>query len=558
MSSAEQIKNLINHFKQSRFLVQIILDGYGIGKKDFSNAIFQAKTPYMDYLLKSYANTELFTHGQFVGLPEKNSLGSSEIGHSTIGAGKINLQLPSLIQKKIIDGSFAKNPVLLKLFRHAKKNSLHLIGLLSDGNIHSHIYHLETILSEAAKNGVSRCYLHALLDGRDVAVQSALHYTKKIQMLFQKITRENPSFEYAFASAGGREYTTMDRAKNWYLVQRGWAAHVRGEAEFVFDSIEEGIQYFRKKNPQIVDQDIPAFNIRNSSNQKKDKQTAKKTVAMQDGDAVFFFNFRADRAAEFSSALEDENFSEFPTPNKPDVYFAAMCVYNQDKNTPKNRIIEPPAKGKFFGEWLVEKKITQFRLTETQKYPHVTFFYNGGYREPLDKKLETYHCIQSDAPHLFVQKPQMKAKEITAQAIKFIKSKDYSFGLINFPNPDMVGHTGDFQATKKAIEILDACLQKICKTITQEQGIAIITADHGNADEMVIQTADKKKQPSAKHSLNPVPFIILDKNYTNQYQLQKNSFKNPLTLANIAATSFVLLGEEPPESMDRHLFKKNL
>ena len=422
MSSTQQIKNLINNFKQSRFLVQIILDGYGIGKKDSSNAIFQAKTPYMDYLLKNYANTELFTHGQFVGLPDKNSLGSSEIGHSTIGAGKINFQIPSLIQKKIADGSFTKSPVLLKLFEHAKKSSLHLIGLLSDGNIHSHIYHLETIISEAAKNGVSRCYLHALLDGRDVAVQSALHYTKKIQTLFQKITRENPSFEYAFASAGGREYTTMDRAKNWYLVQRGWDAHVRGEAKFCFDSVKEGIEYFRQKNPRIVDQNIPVFNIRNSSNQKKDKQTAKKTVAMQDGDAVFFFNFRADRAAEFSSALEDKNFSEFPTPDRPKIYFAAMCVYNQDKNTPKNRLIEPLVKEKFFGEWLVEKKIKQFRLTETQKYPHVTFFYNGGYREPLDQKLETYHCIQSDNPE--PQMPQMKAR----QAIKFIKS--FSFGLI--------------------------------------------------------------------------------------------------------------------------------
>ena len=313
MSSNQQIKNLINHFKQNRFLIQIILDGYGVGKKDSTNAIFQAKTPYMDYLLKNYANTELFTHGQFVGLPKKNSLGSSEIGHSTIGAGKINFQISSLIQKKIADGSFAKSPTLLKLLKHAKKSSLHLIGLLSDGNIHSNIDHLEAIISEAAKNGVSRCYLHALLDGRDVAVQSALDYTARIQTLFRKINRKNPSFEYAFASAGGREYTTMDRAKNWYLVQRGWDAHVRGKAKFCFDSVEEGIEYFRQKNPQIVDQDIPVFNISNFSK----KQTAKKTVMMQDGDAVFVFNFRADRVEEFSSALEDKNFSEFPTHDRP-------------------------------------------------------------------------------------------------------------------------------------------------------------------------------------------------------------------------------------------------
>ncbi len=554
MSSKQQIKNLINRFKTSRFLIQIILDGYGIGKKDFTNAIFQAKTPYMDYLLKNYANTELFTHGKFVGLPDENSLGSSEIGHSTIGAGRVNLQLPSLIQKKIADGSFAKEPTLLELFRKAKKNSLHLVGLLSDGNIHSNIHHLETIILEAEKNGVSRCFLHALLDGRDVGVQSALDYTARIQMLFQKIKSRNPSFEYAFASAGGREYTTMDRAENWYLVQRGWDAHVRGKAEFCFDSVKEGIEHFRQKNPQIVDQNIPAFNIRNFLNNK----TAKKTVAMQDGDAVFFFNFRSDRASEFCSALEDKNFSEFPTPDRPNIYFAAMCVYNQDKNTPKNRIIEPFAKKKNFGECLVEKKIKQFRLTETQKYPHVTFFYNGGYRKPLEQKLETYHCIQSDNPELFSQMPQMKAKEITKQAIKFIKSKEYSFGLINFPNPDMVGHTGNFQATKKAIEILDGCLQKICEVIIQNNGTAIITADHGNADEMIIQTTDKKVQPSTKHSLNPVPFIILDKNYQNQYQLQKNSSKNPLTLASIAATSFLLLGKEPPKTMDIDLFKKNL
>ena len=326
-----------NHFQDSRFLIQIILDGYGIGKEDNTNAIYKANTPYMDWVSRKYASTKLYAHGPFVGLPNNKDLGGSEVGHSTIGAGKINLQLPSMIQKKIQNGSFENSSCLKKTFSIAKKGALHLIGLLSDGNIHSHIDHLIAIIHAAEKNAISNCYLHALLDGRDTPIQSALIFTEKIEALFSKINKRNKNFNYSFASAGGREYTTMDRAKNWYLIARGWNLHIKGIAKFSFASIKEGIEYFRKKKPSIIDQDIPAFNILHRG----------KSITVKDGDALFSFNFRGDRMREFSSIWEEENFSHFSLEKKPKIFFSAMTVYDQDKNQPKNRIIEIPPKKNF-------------------------------------------------------------------------------------------------------------------------------------------------------------------------------------------------------------------
>ena len=534
-----------DYFRQSKFLLQIILDGYGVGKKDHTNAIYKASTPYMDYLLRNYANTQLFAHGSFVGLANTD-LGGSEVGHSTIGAGNIRVQLPVRIQKMIQDGSFENSACLQKTFAVARGGALHLIGLLSDGNIHSHIKHVITIIRLAVKNNITRCYLHALLDGRDTAIQSALHYTEQIENLFTKINKEHQNFHYAFASAGGREYTTMDRAQNWQLISRGWELHIKGVAEFSFASVKDGIEYFRQKNSKIIDQDIPAFTIYTNK---------QKTIAVKDEDAVFFFNFRADRALEFSSIWYDKNFNYFDLKGKPRAFFAAMTVYDQEKSEPKNRIIEPLPKILCFGERLVEKGMRQFRISETQKYPHVTFFYNGGYAVELDKNLETYYQIESNLPDSFASMPQMKAVEITEKTIDLISSGDYRFGLVNFPNPDMVGHTGNFLAAVEAIEVVDSCLQRICETAKEKGGIVIVTADHGNADEM-IELVDSKEQISTKHSLNPVPFVIVDKNFQARYQLQQNSFTKPLGLSQIAATSFILLGEQEPMEMQTSLFQK--
>lgn len=537
---------LKNKFKDNKFLLQIILDGYGIGKENYTNAIFKAKKPYLDYLLKNYPQTRLNAHGEFVGLDQKTAMGGSEVGHSTIGAGRIIMQTSSLINQMIQNGQFQKSPTLVKLLKQAQKKSFHLIGLLSDGNVHSHINHLKELITVAAKNQVSKCYVHALLDGRDTPIQSALIYTEEIEQLFSKIKKQNPSYEYSFASGAGREYATMDRAKNWYLIERGWKAHVMGEAEFCFNSMTEAITHFRANKKTLIDQDLPTFNLKTKKG---------KTISIQDEAAVLFFNFRGDRAIELSQALEDPNFSEFSTPNKPKVFFAAMTVYDETNDKPKNRIIEPPVKKNFFGEKLVIKKKKQFRISETQKYPHITFFYNGGYHIPLEPKLETYHLIESDRPDSFANKPQMKALEITDQTMKFIQSQEYSFGLVNFPNPDMVGHTGDFEAVVKSIEVLDKCLQKICETVRKYGGIVIVTADHGNADEMIIKNSAGEDEISTKHSLNPVPFIIFDNHFNQNYKLIKNSSKNQLGLSQIAATSLILLGEDPAEGWNQHLFQ---
>ena len=532
------------YFQGSKFLLQIILDGYGLGKKNHTNAIYLAKTHYMDFLFNTYAHTNLFTHGNFVGLEKNTDLGGSEVGHSTIGAGRVIDQLPTRIHKMIQDGSFESNVCLQKIFAVSKNGALHLIGLLSDGNIHSNISHLKAIIKIAAKNQVTCCYLHALLDGRDTPIQSALKYTQQIEDLFTKINEQNSSFDYRFASAGGREYTTMDRAKNWYLIKRGWRAHVQAKADFFFDNVKEGIEFFRHKDPSIIDQDIPVFIILPK-------------VPIVDNDAVFFFNFRADRAREFSSIWYDESFKYFDLKGKPKVFFSSMSVYDQDKNEPKNRVIEPQPKSKFLGELLVEKGIRQFRISETQKYPHVTFFYNGGYGKEMDKSLETYCIIDSNSPDSFAQKPEMKAFEITKQTIKLLKSGDYQFGVVNFPNPDMVGHTGDFNSVVKAIEVVDKCLQMICESVLELGGLAIVTADHGNADEM-LELVGREEQVSTKHSLNTVPFLIVDKNFHRQYQLLQNSLQQPLRLSQIAATSMLLINQEIFNGFDKSLFYTSL
>lgn len=532
------------YFQDSKFLLQIILDGYGLGKKDYTNAIYVAKTPYIDSLFKKYAHTTLFAHGQFVGLGNNTDLGGSEVGHSTIGAGRVLEQLPTRIQKMIQARSFEKSACLQKLFATAKNGALHLIGLLSDGNIHSNISHLLAIIQAAVQNKVSRCYLHALLDGRDTPIQSALNYTEQIEDLFAKINQQNVSFDYRFSSAGGREYTTMDRAKNWYLIERGWKAHIKAKADFCFGSVREGIEFFRNKNPHIIDQDLPVFTISSQT---------KKATPVKDNDAVFFFNFRADRAREFSSIWYNESFQHFDLNGKPNVFFASMSVYDQEQDQPKNRIIESLPKSKFLGEVLVERGIRQFRISETQKYPHVTFFYNGGYAVELDKKLETYCMINSNPPDTFAQKPAMKAFEITKQTIKFLESGDYRFGVVNFPNPDMVGHTGDFQAVVQAIEVVDQCLQMLCKKVLELGGIAMITADHGNADEMLVRI-HQKEQASTKHSLNPVPFVIVENNFYRQYQLLQNSLQQPLSLSHIASTSLFLLNQQSHKDFDKNLF----
>jgi 2,3-bisphosphoglycerate-independent phosphoglycerate mutase len=402
------------------------------------------------------------------------------------------------------------------------------------------------VIKEAQRKGIERLYVHALLDGRDVGIQSADHYIDQLETLFTSILEQHPDWDYAIASGGGRELITMDRDKNWTKVEAGWQTHVEGNSGNNFKSAKEAVLSFRAEKPDLIDQDCPAFNILSKNGE---------LVTINDGDSVIFMNFRADRAVELTMAFVDETFSGFDIPRRPKVYFAGMMVYDEDNNLPQNRIISSPEVPNPFGKRILELGLNQFRLAETQKYAHVTFFFNGGYRNPLDPEKEIYHLIPSDKIASFAQQPKMKAAEIADQAVEFILSGKYDYGLINFANADMVGHTGDMNAAIEAVEAVDQALEKICKTLQEVGGIALITADHGNADEMIITSKKTgKEELSTKHSINPVPLVIFDPQYRGEYSLKTNSNQEPLTLSMIAATNFVLLGLPVPEDLDSFLF----
>ena len=541
-----QLEALIERFSGRKPLVNIILDGYGIGKADESNAIHLASAPFMDLLTKDFAGTSLFTHGRHVGLPGETDMGGSEVGHLTIGAGKIISQGATLISNAIKDGSFFQSAVLKEALNTAQSGALHLLGLLSDGNVHSHIDHFEAVIKEAVRLGVKKCYVHALLDGRDVGVQSADIYVQQLDRLFEKILSDHPDWDYGIASGGGREVITMDRDKTWPKVEAGWNTHVLGKSGNYFASALEAIQYFREQTPDLIDQDCPSFNIHNTQGD---------IPTIQDGDAVIFMNFRGDRAVELTMALTEDNFSGFKRNQRPSIYFAGMMVYDEDNNIPQNQIMESAHVENPFGKRILELGLNQFRLAETQKYAHVTFFFNGGYRKPLDPNKEIYHLVESDKIESFALAPQMKAAEIAGQAVEFIQSGQHEFGLINFANADMVGHTGDMKAAIKAVETVDTAVKQICDAVRKANGLAIITADHGNADEMIITNKKTgKAEVSTKHSLNPVPFVIYDPAYQGDYRLKQLSDESVLDLSMIAATNFLLLGQKVPDDLNDSLF----
>lgn len=529
-------------------LVNIILDGYGIGEATPSNAISQAHTPFLDHLIENYPNTCIKAHGRHVGLPGKTNLGGSEVGHMVMGAGRIVKQKPTKIKDSIADGSFFDSPVLKKAYQFAKNNhALHLIGLLSDGNVHSHINNFIAIIEGAEREGISHLYLHALLDGRDVGIQTADLYIRQVETLFQEVMERNPGFDYAIASAGGRELITMDRDKDWQKVELGWKTAVLGASGTYFNSALEGITHFRKEKPDIIDQSIPPFNIRKSDG---------KVPRIVDGDAVINVNFRGDRAIEITRAFVEEDFNEFEILHKPKVYFAGITCYDKDLNIPENFIVTDDTVKNPFGKRILELGLSQFRVAETQKFAHITFFFNGGYKTPLDDQKEKYFLIKSDPTDTFEDKPEMKAFEIAQTTIDCIRSGEYNFGLINFANADMVGHTGNLKAAIKAVEALDTVVQQICEVIKEVGGIAVITADHGNADEMTIINKDSNQdEVSAKHSINPVPFIIYDPQYKGEYKLKQLSETQDIGLSHIAATNFVLLGQAVPEDIYPSLFK---
>jgi 2,3-bisphosphoglycerate-independent phosphoglycerate mutase len=525
-------------------LLLIIMDGVGLGKEYDGNAVYKANTPVLDKLMQSKLFTKLKAHGPAVGLPSDDDMGNSEVGHNAIGAGRIFDQGAKLVNEALESGEIFKTEIWKNIVERGKNGgTVHFLGLLSDGNVHSNISQLFVLINKCAKIGIEKVRLHMLADGRDVPGRTALTYIKQTEDLFAKIKNEN-ELEYMIASGGGRMKVTMDRYNaDWEIVEKGWKAHVLSIGR-KFNSAKEAIETFYMEDEKIIDQYLDPFVIVDAED--------KPVGTIQDGDAVVCFNFRGDRAIEISRAFEEKDFDKFDRQRYPDVYYAGMMQYDGDLLIPKNYLVFPPQIDRTISAYLCAEKITSFAISETQKFGHVTYFWNGNRSGYIDKSLETYIEIPSDRIE-FDKAPKMKAYEITEKTSELLQSNKYKFGRINFPNGDMVGHTGNFDAAVIAVETTDECVGKLLKVIDETKGIALITADHGNSEEMYTEK-NGVKTPKTSHTLNPVPFIIYDPQYNNEYEMA--TVKNP-GLSNIAATILNLLGYEKVEDYEESLIKFN-
>ncbi len=535
-----ELKKLKNFHGRRGPLLLIVMDGVGIGKRDDSDGVFMAKTPCLDELFKSKFFTTLKAHGTAVGMPSDEDMGNSEVGHNALGAGRVFAQGAKLVSEAIAQGTIFKTPLWNQLIAQAQKPraTYHFIGLLSDGNVHSHIDHLFALVKQCAAEGVRRIRLHVLLDGRDVYEKSALTYLEKTENLLSELNKKY-SADFRIASGGGRMVVTMDRyGADWDIVKKGWDAHVLGKAR-AFSSAKEAGETYYKEDPKITDQYLNSFVI---------AANGKPVGTIEDNDSVVVFNFRGDRAIEITRAFEEKDFKEFNRERYPDVLFAGMMQYDGDLLIPKHFLVSPPQIDKTISEYLCANAITTFAISETQKYGHVTYFWNGNKSGYINKKFEDYFEIPSDKIR-FDKAPKMKAFEITEKTIELLRSGKYKFGRLNFPNGDMVGHTGIEKAIIESVEAVDACIAKLIKAIKELGGVVIILADHGNADEMFIRK-DGKKIVKTSHSLNAVPFIIVDGDYHDEYTMASLKTRG---LTNVAATILNLLGFKQAPGFDPSL-----
>ncbi|WP_150050730.1 2,3-bisphosphoglycerate-independent phosphoglycerate mutase [Methylomonas rhizoryzae] len=541
--------------KSSRFtpapgpVVTIVLDGVGISPREDGDAIKAARTPTLDRLMASYPMTSLRAHGTAVGMPSDEDMGNSEVGHNAIGAGRVFAQGAKLVAESIASGHLWQGHAWHEVVAAAKQGgSLHFIGLFSDGNVHSHIDHLKAMLERAKQEGVGKVRLHILLDGRDVGETSALDYVDPFEVYLSEL--RSADFDVAIASGGGRMSITMDRYEaDWSMVKRGWDIHVRGEGR-QFASAHEAVQTYRNEL-NVIDQDLPGFVI---------AQGGQPLGPIVDGDAVVFFNFRGDRAIEISRAFTEQEFSAFERGPLPNVTYAGMMQYDGDTKLPPRFLVEPPAIDRTLGEYLAKNGVSQYAISETQKYGHVTYFWNGNRTGKFDEALETYVEIPSDVVP-FEQRPWMKCAEITDALIAAVRSGNYQYLRVNYANGDMVGHTGNFEAAVTAMQSLDIQLARLIPAILQAQGTAIITADHGNADEMyeldkkgnVIRNGEGRAKAKTSHTLNPVPFVLISGEENPGYKLRDDLAA--VGLSNLAATVLNLLGYEAPTDYDASLIE---
>ena len=500
----------------NKLTMLMILDGFGNNSNASGNAVQIAKTPNIDELMKKNPTTQIHASGLDVGLPEEQ-MGNSEVGHTNIGAGRIVYQELTRITKSIEDGDFFSLPELCAAIEHCKKNNskLHIMGLLSDGGVHSHMRHLFAILELAKRKGFEDVYVHCFLDGRDTPPASGENYILKLEekMKEKQIGR--------IATISGRFYA-MDRDKRWQRVEKAYNAIVKGEG-VKSTSAEMAIESSYQK--EVFDEFVEPTVI--CSNNKP-------VATVEDNDSVIFYNFRPDRAREITRAIVDKDFKEFETKDLKNLYF--VCFTQYDETMPNVEIaFKPTVLKNTFGEYISGKGLKQLRIAETEKYAHVTFFFNGG----NEKQYEGDDRILVPSPKVetYDLKPEMSAYEVTENVVNAIKSQKYDAIILNYANPDMVGHTGNLDAAVKAIEAIDECVGKVVKAINEVNGVLLITADHGNAEQMIDY---KTGEPHTAHTTNPVPLVLIG---MEDVKLKEGK------LADLAPTMLDIMGLEKPEEM---------
>ena len=497
----------------------MILDGFGLNENKKANAIKIAKTPNINKLMKTCPTSIIHTSGMDVGLPE-GQMGNSEVGHTNIGAGRIVYQELTRITNSIESGDFFSIPEFVEAIENCKRNhsKLHIMGLVSDGGVHSHIRHLFALLELAKRKDFEDVYVHCFLDGRDTPPASGESYIVKLE---EKMKEKGIG---KIASIAGRFYS-MDRDKRWERIHKAYDAIVNGvgnKAKTAVSAVEASYQ------KEVFDEFVEPTVICHVDDEP--------IATIEKNDSVIFFNFRPDRARELTRALVDPNFNEFETQNL-DLYY--VCCTEYDKTIPNVHVaFKPEILKNTFGEYISKHGLTQLRIAETEKYAHVTFFFNGG--EEKQYPGEDRILIPSPKVETYDMKPEMSAIEVTDKVVEAIKSEKYNCIILNYANPDMVGHTGNIEAATKAVETIDKCVGRVVEAIEEKHGVLLITADHGNAEQMIDY---KTGEPQTAHTTNPVPFILVGKNGVKL---------NEGRLADLAPTMLDIMGLEKPEEMTGH------
>ncbi len=528
-------------------LVLVVMDGVGYGAYPEGDAVASADMRHLRALEASCPRTRLRAHGTAVGLPSDEDMGNSEVGHNAIGCGRVFAQGAKLVTAAIATGAMFEGATWKRLVANVAATpgaAMHFIGLFSDGNVHSHVDHLRAMLERAASEGVRTARVHILLDGRDVGEQSALEYVEPFEAFLAGLSAGGRDFR--IASGGGRQYITMDRyGADWAMVERGWKTHVLGQGR-TFASAGDAIRHYRAEKPSLIDQDMHEFVIAEGD---------RPIGAIQDGDSVVYFNFRGDRALEMTAAFENERFDKFDRVRRPRVEYAGMMEYDGDMHVPSQYLVSPPAIDRTVGEYLAGAGVPMLAISETQKFGHVTYFFNGNRTGKFDERLEEYVEIPSDRVP-FEQRPWMKSAEITDRVISEIEGGKHRFIRINYPNGDMVGHTGNYQAVVCGLEGMDIQLARLRAAVEKAGGMLVLTADHGNSDDMfehdkktgaVTRKADGEPRAKTSHSLNPVPCVIYDPESRGEYL---PALREGLGISSLAATCVELLGFIPPGDYD--------